>query len=140
MFIPEDFDMENTLILHFKTNDKNEKEDENYKVQWKDIEKLVKADYDKIKVVYSRADKYEGHLAISTFKSSKQQIEKLASLKDQMIGDKKFDFCKLEGEDLKDFWQKQGGHYHYCIAPKMRLAKKNNRKSQDQKREEKAKR
>ena len=71
LFVPEDFDMENTLILHFKTTDIKEKEDENYKVQWKDIEKLVKSDFDKIKVVYSRADKYEGHLAVSTFKSAK---------------------------------------------------------------------
>ena len=33
MFIPEDFDMENTLILHFKTDDQAEgDEDKNYKV------------------------------------------------------------------------------------------------------------
>ena len=63
--------MENTLILHFETKDQNKEEDENYKVAWKDMENLVKAEYNKVKVVYSRADKYEGHLAISTFKSSK---------------------------------------------------------------------
>lgn len=100
-------------------------------MQWKDIESLVKDGYDKVKVTYSRADKYEGHLALSTFKSSKEQVNKLSSLKDQKIGDKKFNFSKLEGDELKDFWQKQGGHYHYCIAPKMRLAKKNNKKTQD---------
>lgn len=62
-------------------------------------------------------------------------------LKDQKLGkeDKKFDFSLLDGEDLKDFWQKQGGHYHYCIAPKLRLARKFSKKTQDQKREEKAK-
>jgi len=65
----------------------------------------------------------------------------LKVLKDQKLGkeDKKFDFSLLEGEDLKDFWQKQGGHYHYCIAPKLRLARKFSKKSQDAKREEKAK-
>ena len=62
--------MENTLILHFKTAD--QKADEEYKVQWKDIENLVKDGYDKVKVTYSRADKYEGHLAVSKFKSSKE--------------------------------------------------------------------
>ena len=139
IFVPQDFDMENTLILHFITKDHDQKADENYKVAWKDIEKLVKEQYDKVKVTYSRGDKYEGHLSVSTHKSSKQQIEQLANLKGQLIGTKKFDFSKLEGEDLKDFWQKQGGHFNYCIAPKLRLAKKNNRKTQDQKRDDKAK-
>ena len=49
----------------------DKEKDEDYKVAWKDIENLVKADYDAVKVTYSRADKYEGHLAISTFKASK---------------------------------------------------------------------
>ena len=74
--------MENTLILHFITSDHNKEEDENYKVAWKDIEKLVKESYNKVKVTYSRADKYEGHLAVSLYKSSKKQIEELSSLKD----------------------------------------------------------
>jgi len=62
-------------------------------------------------------------------------------LKGQKLGkeEKKFDFSLLEDEDLKDFWQKQGGHYHYCIAPKLRLARKFSKKTQDQKREEKSK-
>lgn len=115
--------------MHFITKDQNKDEDENYKVQWKDIEILVKADYDKVKITYSRGDKYEGHLAVSLHKSSKQQIENLASLKDKVIGTKKFNFSKTDGEDLKDFWQQHGGHFNYCIAPKMRLAKKNNRMS-----------
>ena len=63
--------MENTKILHFVTKDHDKEKDEDYKVAWKDIENLVKADYDAVKVTYSRADKYEGHLAISTFKASK---------------------------------------------------------------------
>lgn len=80
-FVPQDFDLENTLILHFITKDQKKDEDENYKVSWKDIEVLVKAEYNKVKVTYSRGDKYEGHLAVSKWKSSKQQIEKLSSLK-----------------------------------------------------------
>ena len=79
--MPHDFDLENTLILHFITKDQNKDEDENYKVSWKDIEVLVKAEYDKVKVTYSRGDKYEGHLAVSTWKSSKAQVEKLSTLK-----------------------------------------------------------
>ena len=65
-------DFENTLIVHFKTTDIDEKADVEYKVSWKDIEKTIKERFDKIKVVYSRGDKYEGDLAISSFKLCKE--------------------------------------------------------------------
>lgn len=74
--------MENTLIINFKTSDQNKEEDEGYKITWKEIEVLVKTTYDKVKVTYSRSDKYEGQLAVSTFKASKKQIEELSTLKD----------------------------------------------------------
>lgn len=61
-------------------------------------------------------------------------------MKDQLVGTKKFTFTLTAGEELKEFWQKQGGHFQFCIAPKLRLAKKNFRKKQDIVREEKAKR
>jgi hypothetical protein len=82
-----------------------------------------------LKVVYSRADKYDGHLAISSFRLNKLQYSKLIELKDELIGGKKFTFSEVKDEDLKDFWQKQGGHFHYCIAPKLRLAKKQSHKT-----------
>lgn len=72
MFVPQDFDMENTLIINFKTDDQKKDDDENYKISWKDIESLVKSNYDKVKVTYSRSDKYEGQLAVSTFKASRK--------------------------------------------------------------------
>ena len=109
-------------------------------MSWKDLETTIKTKFDQIKVVYSRADKYEGDLAISTHKLNKEQFKELANLKDEVIGTKKFFFSETQGEELKDFWQKQGGHFQYCIAPKLRLARKNQRKVQDVKREEKAKR
>lgn len=115
--------------MSFGTKDQNKEEDENYKVAWKDIEKLVKEEYDKVKITYSRGDKYDGHLAVSTYKSSKQQIQKLSTLQGQLIGTKKFNFAKIDGEDLNDFWQQHGGHFNYCTAPKMRLAKKNRMKN-----------
>ena len=58
--------------MFFATKDQDKDKDENYKVNWKDIENMVKKDYDKVKVTYSRADKYEGHLAVSTYRSSKE--------------------------------------------------------------------
>ena len=33
-------------------------------------------------------------------------------------------FEKLDGEKLKAFWQKEGGHYQFCITPKLRTIKK----------------
>ena len=36
-----------------------------------DFEKLIKQDFDKLKVVYTRADKFEGHIAISSYKCNK---------------------------------------------------------------------
>lgn len=73
-------DFENPLILHFATKDQNKDKDEEYKVNWKDIEKLVKENYEKLKVVYSRADKYEGDLAISSHKLNKAQYATLSTL------------------------------------------------------------
>jgi len=133
-------DFENTLIVHFKTEDQDEEADKEYKVNWRDLETYIKANLDQIKVVYSRADKYEGDLAISQHKLNKEQYKQLCALKDVMIGTKKFTFVETEGEELKEFWQKQGGHFQYCIAPKLRLARKNQRKVQELKREELAKR
>ena len=66
----------------------------------------------------------------------KKQLDKLIALKNQKVGTKSFEFSALEGEELKDFWQKQGGHFHYCCAPKMRMAKKFTKKTEEKKREE----
>ena len=120
-------DFENPLIVHFKTLDQDAKKDENYKVNWKEIEQLVKDKFDRLKNVYTRADKYEGDLAISSHKYNPAQFAELLALKDYELGGKKFAFTKTEGEELNDFWQKQGGHYQYCIAPKLRIAKKLNK-------------
>jgi len=69
IFAPQDF--EEPIIIHFKTLDQDAKADEEYKVNWKDLEKMVKEDFNKLKVVYSRADKYEGDIAISKHKVNK---------------------------------------------------------------------
>lgn len=117
--------------MHFKTEDQDAKKDENYKVNWKDIEIMIKEKFDKLKNVYTRADKYEGDIAISSFKYNKKQFDELVSIKDYKIGDKKFSFSQTEGEALNEFWQNQGGHFQYCIAPKLRIAKKLKRMKQD---------
>lgn len=59
-----------------------------------------------IKVVYSRADKYEGDLAISSHKLNKEQFAELAKLTNVEVGTKKFAFEETKGEELNEFWQK----------------------------------
>lgn len=98
-------DFENTHIIHFTTKDRDEKKDEDYKVNWKNIEDMIKSKFDMLKVVYTRADKYEGDLAISSFRMNKKQYEGLAALKGEDIEGKKFDFAETKGEELKEFWQ-----------------------------------
>ena len=104
-------DFENTHIIHFSTKDKDEKADEDYKVNWKNVEEMLKTKFDQLKVVYTRADKYEGDLAISSFKMNKKQFAALSKLKNEDIDGKKFDFTETTGEELKDFWQAQGNHF-----------------------------
>jgi len=104
-------DFENTLIVHFKTEDQDAKKDENYKVNWKEVESMIKEKFDRLKNVYTRADKYEGDVAISSYKYNKKQFDELCAIKDYKIGDKKFSFTKTEGEALNEFWQNQGGHF-----------------------------
>ena len=92
IFCQQDF--ENTLIVHYKTEDQDAAKDEDYKVSWKDLEAIIKVKFDQIKVVYSRADKYEGDLAISRHKLNKAQFDQLANLKDELVGTKKFSFSE----------------------------------------------
>lgn len=65
-------DFEEPKIVHFKTDERDEAKDTDYKVNWKDLEKMVSSKFDKIKVVYSRADKYEGDIAISKCRLNKE--------------------------------------------------------------------
>lgn len=40
------------------------------------------------------------------------------------VQEKDVKFFVTEGEDLKKFWQEQGGHFNFCIQNKVRQAKK----------------
>jgi len=65
---------------------------------------MIKDKFDLLKVVYTRADKYEGDIAISSYKLNKAQFEKLSTLKDVDIDGKKFNLTETKGEELKEFW------------------------------------
>lgn len=65
---------------------------------------MIKEKYDKLKCVYTRADKYEGDIAISSYRLNKPQFAELASLKDVDVDGKKFTLSETKGEELKEFW------------------------------------
>ena len=66
---------------------------------------MIKEKFPLLKNVYTRADKYEGDVAISSFKYNKAQFDDLCQVTNYKIGDKKFTFTKTEGETLQEFWQ-----------------------------------
>lgn len=51
------------------------------------------------------------------------------------VQDRNFAFTRTQGEELKEFWQKQGGHYNFCIQPKLRNLKKQQKAQKLAKRE-----
>lgn len=70
-------DFENPIIVHFKANT----DDKDHKVAWKEVETEVKKNFNKLKIVYSRADPQEGDLAISSHKTNEAQLSELEKAK-----------------------------------------------------------
>lgn len=95
-------DFENPIIVHFKTEGKD---GDSFKVNWKEVENEVRQKFPTLKIVYSRADQFQGDLAISSHKLKQANLEKLTS-SSLKIQDRQFTFEKTTGEELKEFWQK----------------------------------
>jgi hypothetical protein len=93
------------------------------KVDWKTLVEGVKEKCTKIKVAYVRSDEKTGEIAISKHKLAKATLDELLALK-ITANEAEFTFRMLDGEDLEKFWQDHGGHYQFCIRPKLRQAKK----------------
>lgn len=93
-------DFENPIIIHFKTPVTDDKE---YKVNWKDVESTVRKACPRLKIVYSRADQFEGDLALSSHRLNNPELEKLTSSTIDIQG-RQFTFSKTAGEELKQFW------------------------------------
>ena len=70
----------------------------------KDFDILIKEKFEGLKVVYSRADKYEGQIALSSYKYNKTQYKELLALKDHEVAGKKFTFSELKDDGLNEFW------------------------------------
>jgi len=65
-------DFEDPKIIHFVTKDLDPKKDADYKVNWKELENMVKDKFDQLKVIYLRSNKNEGDLAISKHQLNKE--------------------------------------------------------------------
>ena len=100
-------DFQNPQIIHFETETQGV---EGEKIKWKDLENKIKEKYPTIKIVYSRSDPSSGQMAVSTHRQDKDAIEKWVADTIEVDG-KTFKFKKLDGDPLKDFWQKEGKHY-----------------------------
>jgi len=103
-------DFENPIIIHFKA----EKPAEGFKISWKDVETAVRREFPRLKIVYSRSDPTEGDLAFSSHRLHGAELEKLTATT-LKVQEHDVSFSKTLGEELKTFWQKQGGHYQFCI-------------------------
>ena len=79
------------------------KEGEEFKVNWKEIEKATREKYAGLKLIYARGDNHGGQLAFSNLRLKTELLDQL--LADSMsVQEKSFKFSKLEGEPLKEFW------------------------------------
>ena len=110
ILVEKDFD--NPLIIAF--NVEGIAEGEEFKVNWKEVEKAVRETYPGLKLTYARGDPLGGQLAVSNLRLKTELIDQLIA-SNMTIQEKSFKFTKLEGEPLKEFWQNQGGHYNFCI-------------------------
>ena len=129
MLVEKDFD--NPIIVTYSAE---VKADEDFKVDWKEVEKSIKEHYPKLKLIYSRMDPHGGHVAFSQLRIKRDLLDELCK-KSIKCQDRPFTFKLTEGEDLKEFWQKQGGHYQFCIQNRLRAAKKQQKLRQAEKRE-----
>jgi hypothetical protein len=94
-------DFENPIIIHFKTPVTTD----DFKVSWKDVEQTVRKQFPRLKIVYSRADTFEGDLALSSHRLHSAELDQLTSEETLLtIQSRAFSFTKTQGEELKAFW------------------------------------
>lgn len=89
-----------SIIIRFKAQ---VKEGEEYKVNWKEVNKEVPKKFPKLKIVYSRGGKETGELAISSNKVNQKYVDELSKTTMKVDG-RDYEFSKLEGDELKEFW------------------------------------
>ena len=57
------------------------KDGEEFKVDWKQVEKEVKANFPKLKLIYSRMDPHGGHIAVSQLRIKREMLNDLCKNK-----------------------------------------------------------
>ena len=68
-----------SLIIAFAVEEL--KEGEEFKVNWKEVEKAVRAKYPALKLTYARGDDHGGQLAISNLRLKQELIDELMQTK-----------------------------------------------------------
>lgn len=128
-------DFDNPLIVEFKVQ--GVKEGDDFKVEWKQVENTIREKFGGLKIVYSRADATGGHIAFSQLRMKRELVDELTKPKSSVkIQDKDFVFTIPEGEELKSFWTDHGGHYQFCTQNKVRMARKQAKARQTEKKEQ----
>jgi hypothetical protein len=96
--VEKDFD--NPIIVTYEAQ---VKAGEDFKVDWKEVEKAIKEHFPKLKLIYSRMDPHGGHVDFSQLRIKHELLDELCK-KAIKIQERPFTFKKTEGEDLKEFW------------------------------------
>ncbi len=89
------------------------------KNSWRQVEAAYKEKFPDRKVLYSRYDKGEGQLVVSSHKQDPAKVAEEVKLK---LEDEEFTLKKLEGEGLDKFWAEHGNHYNLCTNKKLSLS------------------
>ena len=76
ILVEKDFD--NPIIVTYAAE---VKEGEEFKVDWKQVEKTVKENYPKLKLIYSRMDEHGGHVAFSQLRVKRDLLADLCKNK-----------------------------------------------------------
>lgn len=89
---------------------------------WREIEGAYKEKFPTRKVLYSRFEKGDGHIAISTYK---QEEEKLKAEVKLPVGTDEFTIRVLTEAESEAFWKDHGSHFNLCTSKKLTLSSKN---------------
>lgn len=106
-----DKDFENPIIVSYEAKVAAK---DDFKVDWKQVEKSIREKFPKLKLIYSRMEQNGGQLAFSQLRLQKNFLDQLCE-ETMKIEEHDFKFNVTEGDDLKKFWQEQGGHFNFCI-------------------------
>lgn len=89
------------------------------KNSWRQVETAYKAQFPGRKVLYSRYEKGDGQIVVSSYKQDPAKVAEEVKIK---LDDEEFTINKLEGDKLEKFWSEHGNHYNLCTNKKLSLS------------------